>query len=104
MKKNIWAKIFAVVALLWIIVWIIGTGALFLFQSNSNYGDEAINLTPEQIEELVKLQEENGTGAIDENAILEVLGTTEEWVEVLSTEDTTEIDPVEEIVIDETQE
>lgn len=76
MKKNMWVKIFAWVALLGIILSIIWTGILFLYESNTNYSEE-VQLTEEQIRELIEAQELSATWSINESDLLEVFDGAE---------------------------
>jgi len=89
MKKNIGAKIFAFLALFWIVIWIIGTGLLFLFPSNHQYGEE-IELSTEQIQELIDAQEQTASWIVEDNSLSEIISETE-----------TEVNNLEESIIEE---
>lgn len=83
MKKNIWAKIFAILALFGIILWIIGTGILFIFQSNTDYSSE-VELSSEQIQELIDQQWLSGSSILEDNSAIEALGITEDGEKIQS--------------------
>lgn len=89
MKKNMWAKIFAVIALIGIIIWIIWTGILFIYESNTSY-PEQIQLTPEEIQEIIDAQESSSIELPDESWILDVLdgaeATSEQEIEEINIE------------------
>jgi len=100
MKKNMWVKIFAGLALIGIILSIIWTGILFLFESNTSYPQE-IQLTEAEIQELIQAQQLNASWSIDESGLLDVLEGTEasEVIEVEGTEDVS----VEAVTVEEVE-
>lgn len=53
MRKNIMSKIFAFLALFWIIIWIVWTGILF-FMSPNTTNNSNINLTSEELQKLIQ--------------------------------------------------
>ena len=53
MRKNKWIKIMAFLALFWIIIWIIWTGLLIIFESINN--NVEIELTPEKLQQIEKI-------------------------------------------------
>ncbi len=67
MKKNTWAKVFAIIALLGIIIGIIGTSILFIFETNIAPSNE-IQLSEEQIQELIQIQQESASWSTDSSA------------------------------------
>lgn len=84
------AKIFATIALFGIIIWIVWTGILFLYESNTNY-PEQIQLTPEEIQEIIDAQEISATWSVDESWVLDVLEWTEVTPEIEFSEEIEEI-------------
>jgi len=58
MAKNKWIKVMAVLALFWIIVWIIWTWLLIIFWNNKSQNTEQ-SLTPEQIKQLQEMIKTN---------------------------------------------
>ncbi len=56
-KKNLVAKVFAYLALFWIVVWMIWTWMLFIFWNNSDQtqvNKKIENITPEKLKEMIK--------------------------------------------------
>ena len=53
MKKNATAKVFAAIALFWIIIWIIGTAILFIVQWWATPQQAAQVLTEEELQEII---------------------------------------------------
>ena len=76
MKKNIWAKIFATIALFGIAIWIVWTGILFMFQANTP-SPQQIQLTEEEIQELIEAQWLNATWSTDDGSLSEVFDSIE---------------------------
>lgn len=54
MSKNIWAKIVAGVALFWIVLWVVSTGFLFLYENTQAPTQTNSQMTEAQIQELLK--------------------------------------------------
>jgi hypothetical protein len=52
MSKKKWTKIVAFIALLWIIIWIVGTWLLIIF--GNNYEAPSPELSPEQLQKLIE--------------------------------------------------
>ena len=52
-KKNIWVKILAILALLWIIISIIGTAVLVL---SSTPDSSETQLTPQQLQDIISTE------------------------------------------------
>ena len=52
MAKKKWIKIMAVLALLWIIVWVVWTGLMVIFGENSNYSSN--ELSQEELQEIIE--------------------------------------------------
>lgn len=76
MKKNHWIKIIAFFALFAIVIWIVWTWLIIIFDSGSSNNTE---LTPEQYEELMEQFNSNNswsieiqTWAIDNQAWIEI--------------------------------
>ena len=69
-KKNKMTQIMALLALFWIIIWIVGTGLLIIFSGNNTSTEETI--TAEQYLELQKLIEAQ-SWAIIEDTVVETL-------------------------------
>lgn len=91
MKRNMWVKVFAFIALIGIVLWIFWTWILFLFESNSG-SSEQIQLTEEQIQELIQAQEWNESWSIEESDLLEVL----EWTEITDNVEVENIEVIQE--------
>ncbi len=91
MKRNMWVKVFAFIALIGIVLWIFWTWILFLFESNSG-SSEQIQLTEEQIQELIQAQEWNESWSIEESDLLEVL----EWTEITDNIEVENIEVIQE--------
>ncbi len=56
-KKNLVAKVFAYLALFWIVIWMIWTWMLFIFWNNSDQSQvnkKIENITPEKLKEMIK--------------------------------------------------
>jgi hypothetical protein len=54
MKKNATSKIFASIALFWIIIWIVGTAILFIVQWWATPQQPVQQLTEEEIQKLIE--------------------------------------------------
>jgi CHASE3 domain sensor protein len=80
MKKNkkIGTQILAIFALFGILIGIVGTAILFVIESSNPYTEETIELTNEQIEELIEQSgaDTTNTGELEENSLIEVTGET----------------------------
>lgn len=77
MKKNIWTKVLASLALFGILIWIIWTGILFIFEWGNSYTNETIELSPEEIQELINAQAENATWSIENIEVIDALDAIE---------------------------
>ena len=53
-RKNTAAKIFAFIALFWIVLGIIWTGALFIFGNSQTSEETAQTVNPEQLQEIIE--------------------------------------------------
>jgi hypothetical protein len=53
-RKNTVAKVFAFIALFWIILWIIWTGALFIFWNSKVEKEQIKTINPKQLEQILK--------------------------------------------------
>ena len=82
MKKNIWVKVFAILALFGILIWIVWTWILFLFESGNSYETQTAELTPEQIEQLLEQQEATASGGLEDNSVIEVVWVTQDGEQV----------------------
>lgn len=82
MKQKLWAKIFAFLALFWIIIWIVGTGVLFLLQSWWTYQVETPPLTQEEIDQLIEEAGLEGNidwdTSIEDDSIVEIVTESED--------------------------
>ena len=77
MAKKIMVKVFAFMALFWILIWIVGTALLIIFWNNSSPTTEAI--TSEQLQELINSWESN---ELDDTAwIWEIINVSATWAE-----------------------
>lgn len=74
MAKKTATKIFAFLALFWILIWVVGTGLLFFFGWNG--GEEVKTITPEELQNLIN----SGTWIEIDNSIEDIInsGTIEE--------------------------
>lgn len=76
------AKIMAILALIWIIVSIIWTSILFILWDNQN---TQIELTQEQIDEIMKMMEEQDNNQLESEELeidVELMDENEETIEI----------------------
>jgi len=74
MKKNNWTKIMAIFALFWIIIWVIWTGILIIFDDQSTQPE----ITKEQYEQIMKQINSNSWTINTQSWIT----TTSTWINI----------------------
>ena len=77
MAKKIMVKVFAWLALFWILIWVGGTAMLIIFWQESN--TESVPITSEKLEELINSGKFNETE--DSDLIWEIINVSASWSE-----------------------